>query len=256
MGFEFDTEEEEIARYQEVMMTTKEDILQSVKWERHRWNEKSSEDHRHTAAYYSVLNDLADRFIRKLEKTNLFDAPYGMWAYIFEIRSDGMFLTLEHADSVDFDEDQNPGDSTVDEVFTMLSVKTRLLSVEEYAKLYGVETVTVRQWIRRGKIRTAKKYGKEWRIPELTEVPERGYRMGQYSWSNQLTDVPEEYGFLREPGIATLYQDDKDKTKYHVSVGDRYSNVIDAKERERLELFLISHPLVKYISNVVGCYAG
>ena len=35
--------------------------------------------------------------------------------------------------------------------------KCLYLSVEEYAKVYDVKPTTVRQWIRRGKIRNAKK---------------------------------------------------------------------------------------------------
>ena len=256
MSYEFDTEEEKIECYQEAMMTSKDDILSAIRLERMSWNAKAKEDTRHSAAYYGVLNKLTDRFITKIEKTVLFDAPYGMWAYMFEINSEGMKLTLEHADHVDFDDDQTPGDSMVDQIFDMVTVHTRMLSVEEYAQIYGVETVTVRQWIRRGKLRTAKKYGKEWRIPELTDTPERGYRMGQYKWDEKLTDVPEEFSFLVEPGIATLYQDDKDKMKYHVSVGSRYSKVLEGKEREKLELFLINHPLVRYISDSFGYFAG
>lgn len=256
MGYEFESDEEMIECYQEAMMTSKDDILSAIRLERMIWNAKAKEDTRHSAAYYGVLNKLTDRFISKIENTILFDAPYGMWAYMFEVTSDGMVLRLEHASSVDFDDDKNPGDSFVDQDFDMVTVHTKMLTVDEYAQIYGVEAVTVRQWIRRGKLRTAKKYGKEWRIPELTDTPERGYRMGQYKWDEKLSDVPEEFIFLAEPGIATLYQDEKDKMKYRVSVSDRYKAILDGKEREKLELFLISHPLVRYISDGFGYFAG
>ena len=104
MSYEFDTEEEKIECYQEAMMTSKDDILSAIRLERMSWNAKAKEDTRHSAAYYGVLNKLTDRFISKIENTILFDAPYGMWAYMFVVTSDGMVLRLEHASSVDFDD--------------------------------------------------------------------------------------------------------------------------------------------------------
>lgn len=63
----------------------------------------------------------------------------------------------------------------ITEQFKLLSVESDLISVGEYAKLYGIEPQTVNQWIRRGKIRTAKKIDNHWMIPTLTESPKRGY---------------------------------------------------------------------------------
>lgn len=44
---------------------------------------------------------------------------------------------------------------------TLLQIPVKMLTTGEFAQLRGVEDVTVRQWIRRGKIRTAVKYGNE-----------------------------------------------------------------------------------------------
>lgn len=46
-----------------------------------------------------------------------------------------------------------------DEDFTIHQTNARLLSLEEYGGVYGVAADTVRQWIRRGKIRSAVKLG-------------------------------------------------------------------------------------------------
>ena len=125
-----------------------------------------------------------------------------------------------------------------------------------------MEQGTVRQWIRRGKIRTAYKEGKEWKIPELSPPPSRGYEGAQYKWIYGLDNLPEEYSFLADYVIATFYQDMKDKSKYHVLLVSKETftsknpgNVaptknqellLDAKEREKLELFMIAHPQIKY----------
>ena len=55
-----------------------------------------------------------------------------------------------------------------------------------------IRAIWVRQWIRRGKLRSAVKAGSEWRIPELSEIIGRGYRRGTFHWDDKLSDVPEE----------------------------------------------------------------
>lgn len=249
----FSSEEEALEAFRDQSMITKENILTNIQWRRWEFQKDAQKDSLHSSAYYAVLDRLLERFRTMIEKTVLFDAPPGWWSYCYEIETTGIKLLLSHYYSVDFDSDGNSGDTEVDTEFTLLTVETKHLSVEEYAQLYDVEQGTVRQWIRRGKIRDAIKLGKEWRIPELSEIPKRGYSFGQYEWKEELGDVPEKYDFLKEPAIATFYQDKEDKKIFHVSVGD-YKKVIDGKERECMELFLIGHPLVRYISGTIGLY--
>ena len=42
-----------------------------------------------------------------------------------------------------------------------------MITVSEFAELHGVQSVTVRQWIRRGKLRAIKKQGRDWLIADL-----------------------------------------------------------------------------------------
>ena len=79
----------------------------------------------------------------------------------------------------DFDEDGEPTSVSVmpGQTFELVTVPSALLSVEEYAAVYNVSVTTVRQWIRRGKIRSAIKNGCEWSIPELAAVSGRGYQV-------------------------------------------------------------------------------
>lgn len=249
----FASEDEALVAFREQSMVTKEDILSNVRWRKQRFQKEAEEDSLHSGAYYAVLDKLLDRFYTLIENTILFDAPEGWWTYCYEIETTGIKLMLSHYYYVDFDLDGNSGDTEVDTEFVLLTVETKHLSVEEYARLYEVEQGTVRQWIRRGKIRDAIKLGKEWRIPELSEIPKRGYSLGQYEWKEELGDVPEKYKFLKEPAIATFYQDKIDKKIFHISVGE-YKKKVDGREREALELFLIGHPLVRYISGTIGLY--
>ena len=66
--------------------------------------------------------------------------------------------------------------------------------VEEYAAATNTEAVTVRQWIRRGKLRNALKIGSEWRIPEITDPPRRGYTPVSYYNKGGLIAFPKEFG--------------------------------------------------------------
>lgn len=254
----FECEEEALEAFRSNMMTDKEDILNRVYWEIHDWKREAENDPKHTLGFYKTLQGLLKRFESKIEKSEVFDAPEGWWAYSFEITSSSITLMLEHYSSVDFDRAQGfVTGSVIDQTYDLISVASRLLTVDEYARLYDVEQGTVRQWIRRGKIRTARKYGKEWRIPELTELPGRGYRMGQFQWEDNLPDLPEEYAFLNEYTMVTLSQDDVVKTLYRAyfnGKGNSKSVVYTAQEREKLELLLISHPLIRYSSDSYGSY--
>ncbi|MBQ5564614.1 MAG: helix-turn-helix domain-containing protein [Clostridia bacterium] len=239
-------------------MITKRDILTNIHFEKNIIKKKTEEGSTQSQAYYRIAYELLERLEVKVENTRIFDAPEGYWAYSFEINSQGVILYLEYYNSVDFDENKNLSFSYIGETFPIITVKTRLLTVEEYARMYEVETVTVRQWIRRGKIRTAIKFGKEWRIPELTQVPSRGYRMGQYKWEESLSDLPLEYEFLNKYNLATLYQDDKDKNLYHVNFSKEGEEstylTCNIREREKIEMILITNPLVTYISDMFGSY--
>ena len=119
--------------------------------------------------------------------------------------------------------------------------------MEKYASEYGVTTTTVRQWIRRGKIRSAVKMGSEWRIPELAEIRERGYQSAQYSWDDFLLDLPQEYEFLNEYRKVYLSQNKERKDLYDVQLigkGEMKNLQMNQQEREKFELVLISNPFV------------
>lgn len=148
-------------------MTSKQDLLKKFDCIIKTVNQKSQDDTRHSAAYYHVVNELLKKFQKKLVSTRLFTELEDWWAYELTLSYDGIYLFCNHYNFHGLAPD-NKLDMVCDQEFILLSVKSELLTVEQYAEQYGVEFVTVRQWIRRGKIRTATKYGKEWRIPILT----------------------------------------------------------------------------------------
>ena len=91
----------------------------------------------------------------------------------------------------------------------------------------------------------------------LTVPPSRGYEGAQYIWQELADDIPEEYQYLNNFKLATFYQDRSDREKYHVLLvakettghEDLSANrelILDAKEREKLELFMISRPEIRF----------
>lgn len=232
-------------------MTSKQDLLKKFDCIIKTVNQKSQDDTRHSAAYYHVVNELLKKFQKKLVSTRLFTELEDWWAYELTLSYDGIYLFCNHYNFRGLAPD-NKLDMVCDQEFILLSVKSELLTVEQYAEQYGVESVTVRQWIRRGKIRTATKYGKEWRIPILTEPPTRGYSPASYSWKQPLTELPKGYEFLVAYDKVLILQIPEAKRQYQLffSTTDnieikKYIQVTEA-EKEKLELFLIAHPLVKY----------
>lgn len=232
-------------------MTSKQDLLKKFDCIIKTVNQKSQDDTRHSAAYYHVVNELLKKFQKKLVSTRLFTELEDWWAYELTLSYDGIYLFCNHYNFRGLAPD-NKLDMVCDQEFILLSVKSELLTVEQYAEQYGVESVTVRQWIRRGKIRTATKYGKEWRIPILTEPPTRGYSPASYSWKQPLTELPKGYEFLVAYDKVLILQIPESKRQYQLffsttaNIEIKKCIQVTEAEKEKLELFLIAHPLVKY----------
>lgn len=232
-------------------MTSKQDLLKKFDCIIKTVNQKSQDDTRHSAAYYHVVNELLKKFQKKLVSTRLFTELEDWWAYELTLSYDGIYLFCNHYNFHGLAPD-NKLDMVCDHEFILLSFKSELLTVEQYAEQYGVESVTVRQWIRRGKIRTATKYGKEWRIPILTEPPTRGYSPASYSGKQPLTELPKSCEFLVAYDKVLILQIPEAKRQYQLffsttdNIEIKKCIQVTEAEKEKLELFLIAHPLVKY----------
>ena len=136
----------------------------------------------------------------------------------------------------------------------VIEFPAKILTVDEYAESIGVKSGTVRQWIRRAKIRSAFKQGQEWRIPELSRPVKRGYIDTKYAWTEELTDVPKGYKYLSKPSSVSIHQDMDDKKYYELWVSapeGGLANIyrLTEAEREKLELYLISKPEVIWESD-------
>lgn len=247
----------------ECLMVTKRDVQWELDYRLNTLYESAGNDSWHSIKYYTLLKDLIRSFKRKLELTVLPKHLEDWWRYTYELSHKGVRLYVEHINTVWLNEETGEIDEvTVDQVFPLISYDARMLTVDEYAKLYDVEPVTVRQWIRRGKLRAAEKAGKEWRISELTDVPGRArYEPATYKWISQLKDIPEEFAFLSNYTSIEIRKRELNVTPADPEItfiaflfsraerGNGAAARLTDTAKERLEAFLIANPDVLYTGN-------
>ena len=252
------TPEDERDVFNEDMLRTKDDILRDIDFRLSRINEKKKKDKKHSQAYYTRLFDLIEKFRSRVEESVFPDQLEDWWQYEYDIEETGIKLVLSHADYVSLNSEGYIDTVSVDTEFDLFTVKAGMLTVEQYAQANEVTTTAVRQWIRRGKIRTAVKQGSEWSIPALAEVRDRGYQFAQYHWDEYLTGFPEEYGFINDYRLVTISQNEENKDMFDLHFIIKDENVkdkniqMDKKEKEKFELLLISNPFVKPVGVFIG----
>lgn len=200
-------------------------------------------------AFKKVYLELLTEFYHEVHKTPLFDNLEPYWFYSFRIDENGAILFLCHAHDLGVNEEDEYIDSiSCDACFELVEKKARVLTVEEYADNYGVSVGTVRQWIRRAKIRGAVKTASGWRISELCEVKERKYTTGRY-YCDYGTIISKEYPFLEKCDAIIITQNSECAEVFDISLWGRNDEddiefQMNRQEREKFELFLITHPEV------------
>lgn len=256
---EFITDEERLDLFNESTIRTKAGLLEDINSLLAEIEEDSKTDTKHSAAFYERYRELVIRFRAEVEKNTFPEKLEDWWEYNYDVRGTGITLTLSHTECFDVSANDTCG-GIIDTQFELLHIRTKLLTVEQYAQSYGVTTTAVRQWIRRGKIRSAIKEGSEWRIPELAEVTERGYKHATFTRNEFLTDLPDEYAFFNDYDYVDIDQNEEHKELFDLCFGkvhdskeypvpeqdQKYKHIqLDQKEREKFELYLISNPFIE-----------
>lgn len=205
----------------------------------------------HTLPYYNALLRLLDHVILEIATRNIFSSPDD-WYYSFTVSNTEADLFIRHVKSIEKTKDEGTTSLHIeyDESFRLISYPVNLLSVEEYAKLNRIEPVTVRQWIRRGKIRTAVKLGGEWRIPEITDTPSRGYTSVRYYNNGRFFPLPQSYKCLEQNPLYIDIYPSKERKGFCQILLDGIPAKISGElipdvDREKIELALISTPRMR-----------
>ena len=238
--------------FREEYLTRAEDIFQALDAMERQWTEPGE---KYNKEYCERVRQLITEFRSVLKKHVLFDCPAGFWAYSIIIRGGGIYLYLDHYKVTSWKMMRLGCFFIKEESYELLCLKTKLLTVEEYAALHHIEHVTAVTRIRRGKIRSAVKVGTQWRIPELAEPVQRGYQSTEYTWMGRLTGLPERYQVIEDYNRAEFFQDEKELTLFHVRFSGENVEPMEftciREQRGRIEQLLIAHPDVTCISDVV-----
>ena len=197
-------------------------------------------------------------FYQDIERFSLLNAYYAYMdtdAYL----ADQLFIKHQ-APLPSVSEDCRAADfeTAFDERFCLMNYPVETLTVEEFSSKNNIKPVTVRQWIRRGKLRNVTKIGGEWRIPAITDLPSRGYTPVTYYTNGEYVQALSAIGF---DGFRAIQIDiiPHEKSMFEINVdgccADYYHpRLFTDQERGQLELSLISNPRITSSAAIVGTW--
>ena len=241
--------------FREQKMTTKDDVLQGITKMKAECRNSHGGNRKVDKEYLEAKIREIDRFEKEIQKRVIFDAPEDWWAYALEMRSGDISLFLEHYTTVFPKEGVPIMEVEKNERYCLVEVKSKMITVDEYARLNGIKHVAAVARIRRGKLRCAVKFGKEWRIPLLSPPIKEGYTPATYTWDTYLNRLPVRYELFNDYNRADFFQDQVEPGKYHVRFsGDNIEAldiVCDRDQKGTIELLMIAHPNVVCESEVI-----
>ncbi len=232
-------------------ITTKEELIKGIEEHIEELKTGEGDEAKKSVKSHMAYLEFNERFLRIVERSSFPELVTEGWELNFEVTEMSAAVYLQLVGFDDEAKQQSEGYCySIYEVYTLIHLEPRMLTVEDYAQLHEVNVGTVRQWIRRGKMRKAQKIGKEWRIPEFVEPNTGKYKDGIFYWPGEkLQDLPPEFSFLNDYTELGITQVDSDTYKVGlINLRDDEKKpkllTISGKEREKLELFLISNPFV------------
>lgn len=187
--------------------------------------------------------EMLEKMLEEVKKRDLPQIKDEYYCYIYGIINGMMCLSIHYMEDYEIvDGELLPILSYPEE--DILEIENDYITVQEYAKLCDVTDITVRQWIRRGKLRNIKKVNGEWKVAALADKPGRGYEDVSYTWGKLPKELLNKYTFLPMSGEMYITQDEEDKKKYNVTICDYETSdtdkvILSMKEREKFELEII-----------------
>ena len=186
----------------------------------------------------SAKRELLARFIEHIEARKLPGCD-DWWFYQYDFTRFGMVLEMCHCENLVYDSEGN-FTMTVDESLAVAEVQCDMLSVSDFAFLHKVKPVSVRQWIRRGKLRAIQKHGRDWMIASIAEKPSRNYKPVMYEWGYLDRELYKSFPFLKGVNFLQIKQNADNKSYFDISLGGRIDIKISSVECEKLELALLA----------------
>lgn len=232
-----------IAMFNALMIRNKRDLIASIETYIEQLQSADPDSIKYPSRHQLII-DMFQKFLLNIKNMELPALTKPLTCYEYYLRHDGISLEISHYDYIIFDEDNDIKESSAScrEIYHL---PCELMTVTEYAELSGVTVITVRQWIRRGKLRTACKNGRDWLIPSLSMPPQRGYESATYYWDQLSDTISSHYPFLPTSGSLYMHQESDNKQLFMALITNKADNSyqelqFESKDRERLELALIS----------------
>ena len=233
--------EDNLKLFRQNEFQTKEDILFSL---RALYKEYLCDD----SVSHQIKALLFD-FIRQIESLEIPKCA-DWWFYSYNFTRFGIELDMCHCEEIVF-ESKDIYTMTVDETLTISEIQCNMITVSEFAELHGVQSVTVRQWIRRGKLRAIKKQGRDWLIASIAEKPSRKYKPVIYKWDNIDRTLYKTFPFLKGINTLQISQNADDKSVYDILLGGRIGLKLKSSECEKLELALLALDDIKVEEDII-----
>lgn len=239
-----------ISKEQEVFkksqLFSKDDILISFNSVMDDLNYEENTDY--SGGMKKIVLQLCEQFKKSVSKAQL-PKVTDNWCYKYEFTYDSIKLILCSCDNIEIDKDGELSSMTVTNEYELICVQCDYLSVEQYAKIQNVLPGTVRQWIRRGKLRGAKKKDRDWSIPTLQKKPARGYESVEYSFETLPENIYINFPYLRMSKSIRICQDNSNKSNFLCVLNNFAERTVMSVELtkpevEKLELLLISSGVV------------
>lgn len=231
----------DVELFREYYMFSQEDILKSLGLQiEHVQNDKEL---RLSSEAKKKRIDLLQRFTSAVKKSRLPVLTELWWFYDYRITGNSIELYMCEADEIEFEDDE-PSSMSSSLEHPLIKVECEFLSVDEFSKMHNVAPVTVRQWIRRGKLRHAIKTGRDWKIPDIEDKPHRGFTDVQYMISDASGIDSKEFPLLSNTESAYISQNDIKKSEFECIFVNFKNNtsftlVLSRSDVERLEHTII-----------------
>lgn len=228
--------------FRENHLFTREDIIKSL--ELFIEHEELNEEPRYSNDVVKNRIKLCKKFLAAVKKSKLPALSELWWFYEYQFLGNRMELNLCHADEIKVENGEISG--MIDTVeHTLITVECDYLTVEKYASMIGVEPVTVRQWIRRGKLRHAKKIGRDWLIPDTEDKPRRGFTYVQYVVEEEAKIESDEFPLLAACDSISIFQDQNNKRKFICYLRNYKTNFSSELELTRSEVERLEHIIIE-----------
>lgn len=228
--------------FRENYLFTREDVLKSL--ELFIEHEKQNDEPGYSNEGVKNRVKLCDKFYAAVKRCKLPVLTELWWYYEYQFIVNRMELNLCQASDIEVENGEiSVMTSTVEH--TLMTIECDYLTVEQYASMLGIEPVTVRQWIRRGKLRHAKKNGRDWLIPNIEDKPQRGFDSVHYILEKDTQIESDEFPILAVSDSITILQDQDNKRKFMCFSNNYKTQFHSELELTRSEVERLEHTIIE-----------